>query len=195
MSEAASIINASFLPALGLAVVLAIGWRFVPPGRTRFTLQVVASLLFFVPQLAMLLLVNLSVSLLFYQDVVLITWVGLIAAASLGIPPFRRASVKAPKASWRRRGAVAIGCVFAVVALAWSVRLAQELLLPRTVVEGRVTDVGSRRGTRAPRSYRVAIEGAWYGATRDVWTAARHARTVRAEVGAGSGRILAFSAY
>lgn len=82
-----------------------------------------------------------------------------------------------------------------MVALGWSVRLAQDVLLPRTVVEGRVTDVGSRRGTRAPRSYRIAIEGAWYHATRDVWTAARHARAVRAEVGAGSGRILAFSAY
>jgi hypothetical protein len=60
-------------------------------------------------------------------------------------------------------------------------------------VEGRVTDVRSRRGTRAPRSYKIAIEGSWYGA--DVWMAARHARTVRAEVGVGSGRILAFSAY
>ena len=193
MSDAAELLGASFMPALALSLALAVGWRFVPAGRVRVALQVVATLLFFLPQLAVLLWLNRSLALLFYQDFVLVVWFALIAAGSLGMPPFHRRSRKRPESRWRRTFTLLLGLLFAGAAVVWGLRLAQDLLRPRIVVEGRITEVSSRRGTRAPRSYQLAIDGLRYSATRDVWHAARRATSARAEIGAGSGRILAFS--
>jgi hypothetical protein len=70
----ANFLASIFWPALLLGLVLAVAWRFVPPGRLRTNLQIIASLLVFVPQLFIIFLLYQSIALLLYQEALLSLW-------------------------------------------------------------------------------------------------------------------------
>jgi hypothetical protein len=52
----AALVHDFFVPAVVLALVPAVGWRRLPPSPLRPAVQIAASLLFFLPQLAVFLL-------------------------------------------------------------------------------------------------------------------------------------------
>jgi len=70
----ANFLGIIFWPALLLGLALAVAWRFVPPGRLRTNLQIVASLLVFLPQLFIIFLLYQSIALLLYQEALLSLW-------------------------------------------------------------------------------------------------------------------------
>jgi hypothetical protein len=74
LKELANFFALIFWPALLLGLALAVGWRFVPPGRLRTNLQIIASLLVFVPQLFIIFLLYQSIALLLYQEALLSLW-------------------------------------------------------------------------------------------------------------------------
>lgn len=69
----------AIVPSLVAAIGLSVAWRYVPPGAMRTGLQIVGSLLFFVPPLLSLFFANYSVDLVFCKQVTL----ALVGASGL----------------------------------------------------------------------------------------------------------------
>lgn len=92
----AEIFAHTFWPALVIGLAIAVAWRFVPPGKLRTKLQIIASLLVFVPQAVIIFLLYRSIALLLYQEALLSLWMLGVAALIVAQLWMR----------WRRRPAI-----------------------------------------------------------------------------------------
>src|SRR5712692_3365332 len=70
----AQFVARAYLPCVVLAIGAAFAWRMLDRGTLRTSVQVLAALLLFVPQLLSLFLANDSVELLAYQRLTLAFW-------------------------------------------------------------------------------------------------------------------------
>ncbi len=183
-----------FVPALVAGLACGVAWRLVPPGRLRTRLQIVAALLFFVPQVPVMFLLYRSIALLIYGEAVLASW--MIAIAGLAAWRIRQDSsgAETPRRTERRSNPL----VFAIIAtmmggfgtyLGW--QCVADVFLPRAIVEGAVGVITPRYGTRSARLFDIVIGGQKLHVTHDVAAALRPGDVVRAEVGAGSHALLA----
>ncbi len=210
----------AFWPALIIALAMAVVWRFVVPGRLRTGLQIIASLLFFVPQAIIIFLLYQSMVLLLYQEALLSLW--MLGTASLlvsqlwrqwsrkpeGTPPPQRLShwrktekeIAMETAVYQRlqarrgRRSPAVVLVAAAVMGGFGLYLARTFIAdafyPRIIVDGRVEGFRLNRGGRAPRLSDIVINGQMFHCTRDLQTLLRPGDHIRAEIGAGSHAIL-----
>lgn len=212
-----------FWPALLLGLALAVAWRFVPPGRLRTNLQIIASLLVFIPQLFIIFLLYQSIALLLYQEALLSLW--MLGVASLiiwrlwqrwsgrtgeSLPVSRLSRWRATEHELAFQSVVQRGfqerqqkrnpLVLIVIVLlfgGFGIYLGRTFLLdafaPRVVVQGTVQSLKYNRGSRAPRLSTIVIDGQALSATRDLHTVLQAGDQIRAEVGAGSHAIVRFS--
>ena len=212
-----------FWPALFSGLALAVAWRFVEPGRLRTNLQIIASLLVFVPQLFIIFLWYQSIALLLYQEALLSLWMLGVAAMtawrlwqrwtgktgdSSGLNRLSRwrategevAFQSAVQSSIQERQKNRSPFVLIVIVLlfgGFGLYLARTFILDafarRIVVRGTVQSLKYNRGSRAPRLSAIIIDGRAFNATRDLHAQLQPGDQIRAEVGAGSSAILRFS--
>lgn len=150
--------------------------------------------------MAVLALWGQSISLVLHQKALLALWVLSVALASsvraLLIIRHRGAGRLGSTTPSARRAA---GLLLLSVAVGtWGGILTSEFLqdafLPRIRVEGAVERLDVQRGPRSIAVHRyVWVGGRRYEATADVFTRLRHGTWIRAEVGAGSGRLLSIT--
>jgi hypothetical protein len=213
----------TFWPALVIGLGLAVAWRFVQPGRLRTNLQIIASLLVFVPQLFIIFLLYQSIALLLYQEALLSLWmlgVATLIASRLwqrwsggtGEPPrLSRLSrwratqdeiafQSAVQSSFQQRQQnrnplllILIVLLFGGFGLYLARTFALDAFAPRILIEGTVQSLKYNRGTRAPRLSTIVIGGATFNATRDLHRLLHPGDQIRAQIGAGSYAILGFS--
>jgi hypothetical protein len=220
MANALAII---FWPALLLGLALAVAWRFVQPGRLRTNLQIIASLLVFLPQLLIIFLLYQSIALLLYQEALLSLW--MLGVATLiawrlwqrwsgrtgELLPLNRLtrwratedelafqSVVQGSIQERQRTRNPFVLILIVVLFGgFGIYLARtfvlDLLAPRIVVEGTVQGLKYNRGSRAPRLSTIIIGNNAFNATRDLHGQLQPGDQIQAEIGAGSHSILRFS--
>jgi hypothetical protein len=212
-----------FWPALLLGLALAVAWRFIEAGRLRTNLQIIASLLVFIPQLLIILLLYQSITLLLYQEALLSLWMlGVAALTSWQL--WQRWSGRT-SASWplqrlsrwratdcevafetavqrtfqerRQRRSPLVLVLIMLLFGGFGIYLGRTFLLdafaPRTVVWGMVQNLKYNRGTRAPRLSTIFIDGRAFNATRDLHGQLHLGDQIRAEIGAGSHSVLRFS--
>jgi hypothetical protein len=223
LSEVANFLAVIFWPALVLGLALAVAWRFVSPGRLRTNLQIIASLLVFVPQLLIIFLLYQSITLLLYQEALLSLW--MLGVATLiawqlwkrwsgrtGEPPrLNRLSrwratedevafQSAMQSAFRERQQKRNPLVLIVIVLlfgGFGIYLGDTFILDafasRVVVRGTVQSLKYNRGSRAPRLSTVIIDGDAFNATRDMHSQLHSGDQIRAEIGVGSHAILRFS--
>lgn len=212
-----------FWPALLLGLALAVAWRFVQPGRLRTNLQIIASLLVFVPQLLILFLLYQSIALLLYQEALLSLW--MLGVATLiawrlwqrwsgrtgeSLPVNRLSRWRATEDELAFQSVVQRGfqerqqkrssLVLIVIVLlfgGFGIYLGRTFILdafaPRAVVQGTVQSLKYNRSSRAPRLSTIVIDGQAFNATRDLHEELQTGDQIRAEVGAGSHAIVRFS--
>jgi len=212
-----------FWPALLLGLALAVAWRFVQPGRLRTNLQIIASLLVFVPQLFIIFLLYQSIALLLYQEALLSLW--MLGVATLiawrlwqrwsgptgGSSPLNRLSQwratedevafqSVVQRGFQERQQKRSPLVLIVIVLlfgGFGIYLARTFILdvfgPRAVVQGAVQSLKYNRGSRAPRLSTIIIGNTAFNATRDLHARIQPGDQIRAEIGAGSHSILRFS--
>ncbi|SRR5712692_125980 len=221
--EMANFLAIIFWPALLLGLALAVAWRFVRPGGLRTNLQIIASLLVFIPQLLILLFLYQSIALLLYQEALLSLWM-LGVATLIAWRLWQRWSGRTGESlrlnrlsRWRAtedelafQSVVQRGfhgrqqkrspLVLIVIVLlfgGFGIYLGRTFILdafaPRMVVEGNVQSLKYNRGSRAPRLSTIVVDGYALSATRDLHTLLRSGDQIRAEVGAGSHAILRLS--
>jgi hypothetical protein len=220
MVQLAEFLAQAFWPALLLGLAMAVAWRFVPPGKLRTNLQIIASLLVFVPQLIIIFLLYQSIALLLYQEALLSLW--MLGAASLlaaqlwkqwsrrpaspsthqGLSHWRKTEEEIAmeatvyqriRARPQQRNPAAL--VLAIVVTGgFGLYLARtfvaDAFYPRVAVNGRVDGLRFNRGSRAPRLSDIVINGGTFHATRDLHSRLQRGDYIRAEVGAGSGAVL-----
>ncbi|MBI3419069.1 MAG: hypothetical protein HY053_02920 [Proteobacteria bacterium] len=205
-----------FIPCLLLGMAAAFAWRKLPPGRLQTTIQIIASLLFFVPMVPTLFLAEYSVDLLFYQRLTLAFWGYLMTALVIYKLWIRRQtnaysdnndSDKAEdsysaKAILGRVRAQAVAKPQSLTKLTlllifslglsglMSWYLIGDYLLPHRIVEGVTGEASYHRGTHSPGWYDISIDGKSYKITRELLLTLHHQEHVHAEVGIGSGTIL-----
>jgi hypothetical protein len=187
-----SLVRVLFFPTIVVSLLLAYLWRRITPGPLQTRLQITAVLLFFAPQLVVLLYMNRSIDLVLHQEGVLVVWFAAVAAAPFALPAIHRARAAPlrPGRSGRPIARAVVIVVCGTAALYFGREFLEDLILPAVVVDGHVTALGSHRGTRSPRSYWVAIDDHRYAATLDVYRSLHRGDAVRAEVAAGSGIVL-----
>jgi hypothetical protein len=207
MVQLAEFLAQAFWPALLLGLAIAVAWRFVPPGKLRTNLQIIASLLVFVPQLIIIFLLYQSIALLLYQEALLSLWMlgaAVLIAAQLWKQWSRRPALpstpqglshwrKTEEARQQQRNPAAL--VLAIVVTGgFGLYLARtfvaDAFYPRVAVNGRVDGLRFNRGSRAPRLSDIVINGGTFHATRDLHSRLQRGDYIRAEVGAGSGAVL-----
>jgi hypothetical protein len=214
----------TFWACLVIGLAMSIAWRFVLPGRLRTNLQIVGSLLVFVPQLVIIFLLYQSISLLLYQEALLSLWM-LGTAALLITQLWARLSrqTETPSswrfANWRKtekeiafetqvyegfrkkrqQRPTAVLVLTTVLLGGFGLYLARTFLLdafyPRTIVAGRVDALRFNRGSRAPRLSDIFIAGHVYHATRDLHSRIQPGDYIHAEIGAGSHAVLHWQRY
>jgi len=216
----ADVVAALFLPALAAGLGCGVAWRFVPPGRLRTRLQIVAALLFFVPQLPVIFLLYRSIALLLYGEAVLAAWmlaVALLAGWKVsqrmmgaeGMPPGRRWTQwreteeeiafetrvqQAVSARQRTSNPVVLGIITLLMGgfgCYLGTQFVEDAFLPRLIVAGPVFRITPRYGSRAPRLFDIVIGSEALHVTHDVASRLRPGDQVRVEVGAGSDALLA----
>ncbi len=220
----AILLVATFWLSLGGGIAISIAWRFVSPGTLRTNLQIIGSLLVFVPQLIITFLLYQSISLLLYQEALLSLW--MVGAAALMMRQLwgGRSSPSEIRsfgrfANWRktekeialetrvyegirtgqRQRRPAVLALAALVFGGFGLYLGRTFLLDafhsRTIVTGRVDGLRFNRGGRAPRLSDIFIGGQMYHATRDLHRQIQAGDYVRAEIGAGSHAVLRWQRY
>ena len=212
-----------FWPTLLLGLALAVAWRFVPTGRLRTNLQIIASLLVFVPQLLIIVLFYQSIALLLYQEALLSLWMLGIASliawrlwqrwngrkgessrlnrlsrwrATQDEVAFQSAVQSAFQERRQKRSPIVL-IVIVLMFGGFGIYLGRTFILdafaPRIVVQGTVQKLKYNRGSRAPRLSTIVIDGRAFNGTRDLHAQLRPGDQIRAEIGAGSHAILRFS--
>jgi hypothetical protein len=186
-----------FFPTLGLAVIISLAWRRIPPGRLRTSLQISATLLFFAPLVAVGLLRGQSIQLVLYQEA--LGAVFFLAIAVLGGRRLylerrggRPATQQSP--SLPPRNAVGIGLAAAAMGV-WGTVLAEQFVGDvfgkRIVVEGPVGNIWIERGPRGIAVDRyVLVNGKRYSVTADVLGRLRPGTWIHGQAGAGSHTLL-----
>lgn len=185
----AAVIHQYFFPCIGAGIVLALVWRLVPPGLARTALQVIAGLLFFLPQLAVMYFGGRSVQLILHRNVVLALW--LVAGGAFAV-------WQAARSGGGKRGGLVrsplivgtIGVVVGVGGLWLGSVVAKDIVLPRAVVEGVVTKMWVTVGRGGPY-WHIAVNGAPLNVTQDVYAMLRPGIRVRVRIGAASDTVLA----
>ena len=215
----AEILAHTFWPALVIGLAIAVAWRFVPPGKLRTNLQIIASLLVFVPQAVIIFLLYRSIALLLYQEALLSLWMLGVAALIVAqlwmrwrrrpaIPPIRRSLSRWRKTEeetafettvyqqvrTRQQQRNPFALVLAMIVTGgfgfYFARIfVADAFYPRIIVNGRVEGLTYNRG-RAPRLSDIVINGQTFHATRDLHSRLRRGDYIRAEMGAGSGAVL-----
>jgi hypothetical protein len=219
----ADFLAVTFWPSLVVGLALALAWRFVEPGRLRTNLQITASLLVFVPQLLIMLLLYQSMALLLYQEALLSLWM-LGTAILIGSRLWQRWNGRKVRSSelnrlarWRAteseiafQSAVRSSIeqrmqnrsplLLIVILLLFGgcgIYLARTFILdvfaPRLIVQGTVQSLEYNRGSRAPRLSTIVIGRKIFNATRDLHSQLRPGDQIRAELGAGSHAVVRFS--
>ena len=218
-----SFLTIIFWSGLVVGLALALAWRFVPPGRLRTNLQIIASLLVFLPQLLILFLLYQSIALLLYQEALLSLWMLGVATLiawrlrqrwsgrtgeSSRVNRFTRwratedevAFQSAVQSAFQERQQNRSPFVLVIIVLlfgGFGIYVARNFILDafahRIVVEGTVQVLKYNRGSRAPRLSTIIIDGHAFKATRDLHRQLRFGDQIRAEIGAGSHCILQFS--
>ncbi len=192
----AAVIHQFFFPSIVAGVILAVVWRFVSPGLARTALQVVAALLFFLPQLGVMFVGSRSVQLVLHRNAVLALW--LVAGGAFAVLQAKRSFGGAPvSAVGSRSGLVrspllvgAVGVLVGAGGLWLGSVVAKDIVLPRAVVEGVVTRTWVTVGRGGPY-WHIAVNGAPLNVTQDVYAKVRPSMRVRVRVGAGSDTVLA----
>ncbi len=190
----AGLVHELFLPITGVSIVLSLAWRLLAPGRLRTLLQIVGSVLFFGPQVAVLALWNQSIRLVLHQEALLALWViALTAVLALRLagwlPQPRRH--RAPNL-WSHPLAVGaltvMGTVGAVVTT-WTFML--DAFAPSHVVDGVVECTWKASGPRHIAVHRYGlVNGQRISLTADVFAEIHPGDTLRGALGAGSGMLL-----
>ncbi len=192
----AAVIHQYFFPSILAGVALAVVWRFVSPGLARTALQVIASLLFFLPQLGVMYFGGRSMQLVLHRNAVLALW--LVAGGAFAVWQAAHSSRGAPVPTAGSRGGRvrsplvvgAVGVLVGAGGLWLGSIVAKDIVLPRAVVEGVVTRTWVTIGRGGPY-WHVAVNGAPLNVTQDVYAKLRPSMRVRVRIGAGSDTVLA----
>jgi hypothetical protein len=178
-----------------LAVALALASRSVRDAALRTTVHVAAALLFFVPQPFVLFLGAYSPKLWLYQQALFSMWsfgicalllIALLAPGStlLGGIHVRRAAMSKPAVAGGMLLTAALGFYFG-----WNV--VGDCLFDRDVAVGTVEGIRVVHHSRAPDMYEVVIAKRPHNIPLELLSTLHAGDDVRAEVGFGSGTVLA----
>jgi hypothetical protein len=213
----AHFVYVAFMPSIVLGIGLGVVWRYVDIGRMRTTLQMLAALLFFVPQPCALYLGAYSAGLRAYQQGLLSLWglsVGGVAFARLWsyrMASFRRLAIwrETPEEmrqtsqiitaiSNRRSRHVPPKLVVGLVAIAMTALgfysawvTVGDYLLPHGTVAGTVEGARVIRNTRSPNTYEVTINHRPYNITFDLLSRISPGEYIEGDVGMATRTILA----
>lgn len=161
----AGVLVSVFWVAVVVGVVLGIGWRRIEDPLLRRRVQWAGSLLFFVPQLPVLLAWNVAVPLVTLQRALLGAW--LLGSAAVALVALRRQV--ATRRGQIMSAVVAVGMAIGGVALGSPAM--RNLTSPPVRVAGTIIQTSAGYRTSAPE---LDIGGERVRVTRDV---ARHLRT------------------
>lgn len=212
-----------FWAGLIIGVAFAVIWRFTAPGPLRTFFQTAGALLVFLPQLAILFLMNQSISLFLYQRALLTLWFFAVGGVTSWRFIQRMTGKNATPKVWskldrwrktegelafesrlsqgfaarRQQSNPAVLLLLAFVMTGSGIYFGRQFLLdafyPRIEVRGQVERL-SFRSRRAARVLMVVINGRSFAATRDLARQLHVGDQIRAEVGAGSDTILNWQA-
>ena len=193
----AHFIDLTFLPSVICGILLGIVWRYVDSGRVRFVLQLIGSLLFFIPQPLALYLGGYTFRLRLYQQVLLSLW-GFGTGVLMTMKLFSRfPQARASRRSTERKAPNKLLMMLGIVAMlglgvycAWTV--IGDYLLQHERVAGTVEGARVVRHRRSPNAYQLMIDHRAYGITRDLLAQVNRGDYVEAEIGIASKTILQF---
>jgi hypothetical protein len=139
----AVVIHQLFVPTMVLAVALSAAWRFIPGGRWRTGLQIVGTVLFFAPLVAVAALWHQSVLLVLHQEATVALWT-LAVAVALGWRTLAGAKRGTSRAAVMLVFTLAVGGYGA-----WCASLfIRDALLSRVAVQGSVDRLWESTGPR-----------------------------------------------
>ena len=195
-STMAEAVFLTFFPATIAGLGCAVAWRLVPKGPRRTALQVVGSLLFFVPQLAVMIFGGSSIHLVLHREAILALWfLGIAAVAAWHIARVLTGNAvpnRRYKSQQIHRSPVIMGVVgvaFGIFGVSLGSAFIRDVLLPRVAIEGHVSKKWIYYGRSGAHWY-VSVDGRTFEVTRDVYTQLRQNDVIRAQVGAGSHAFL-----
>lgn len=117
------------------------------------------------------------------------SYFGLIVAGALCCVGFFFAYFSRPSGADRAGGLILFGLAGPALLFFGSNVLIQDYVRNRAVIEGTVSQLNARTGSRKTADYRVVIDGKRFWATREIYEALKDGERVRAEIGKGSGYI------
>lgn len=190
-----TVVHQLFLPVTVFALVISVAWRFVGHRRLRTMLQIVASLLFFAPQLAVFWLWNQSILLVFYEDATIAFWALALAIVLWRRTIFLGRGGEPPLGCQRLRSSI-VTAVLAIAFTGFAIMTAKTFFLdtfaPRTVIDGRVEQLWITSGPRQLAVHRYAIvDGRSFQVPADVFARLQRGDVIHGEIGAGSQTLLA----
>lgn len=189
-----------FFPTLLAGVVCVVLWWCLPQRNRRMSLLLIGAGLFAIPQFLVVIVGPMATELLLYRQAVLAIW--LILFGLFWAWPFVRV-VQGRALPVSRHGlgqktntiilgslALVLGLVFGGLGVYVAWLSAEDLLLPRQVVEGPIIRKWVTRDRRSIPEYHLGLDGHSVRIGRDLYVRLRRGETVRLEVTAGTHTIV-----